>query len=50
MGRFETRWLPALEDLRALCRTIWIDRVRKSRATNEIILDLDSSVSATHGE
>lgn len=44
--------LPALEDLRALAKLSdhWIDRVRKSRATNEIILDLDSSVSATHGE
>ena len=52
MGRFETRWLAAPEDLRALVELSghWIDRVRASRATDEIILDMDSSVSPTHGE
>lgn len=52
MGRFETRWLAAPEDLRALAELSGhrIDRVRPSRATDEIILDKDSSVSPTHGE
>src|SRR3974390_2303246 len=52
MGRFETRWLAAPENLRALSELSgrWIDRVRASRSTDEIILDMDSSVSPTHGE
>ena len=52
MGRFETRWLSAPENLRALTDLSghWVDRVRTSRSTNEIILDMDSSVSPTHGE
>jgi hypothetical protein len=52
MGRFETRWLAAPENLRALADLSgqWIDRVRRCRSTEEIILDMDSSVSPTHGE
>lgn len=52
MGRFETRWLAAPENLRALVDLPgrWIDRVRKYRSTDEMILDMDSSVSPTHGE
>jgi len=52
IGRFETRWLAAPEDLRAFDELLghWIDRVRASCATDEIILDMDSSVSPTHGE
>jgi hypothetical protein len=52
MGRFETRWLAAPENLRALSELSgrWIDRVRASRASDEVVLDMDSSVSPTHGE
>ena len=52
MGRFETRWLAAPENLCALSELSgrWIDRVRACRSTDEIILDMDSSVSPTHGE
>lgn len=52
MGRFETRWLAAPENLRLLAELSghWIDRVRASRSTDEIVLDMDSSVSPTHGE
>jgi hypothetical protein len=52
MDRFETRWLAAPENLRAFgdLSGQWIDRVRGCRSTEEIILDMDSSVSPTHGE
>jgi hypothetical protein len=52
MGRFETRWLATPENLRSLVDLsgYWIDRVRKCRSTGEVILDVDSSVSPTHGE
>ncbi|HEY9085180.1 MAG TPA: IS1380 family transposase, partial [Candidatus Tyrphobacter sp.] len=52
MGRFETRWLAAPDNLRALADLSgqWIDRVHGHRANEEIILDMDSSVSPTHGE
>ena len=51
MGRFETGWLTDDANLAALADLpgTWIDRVhaRKPRAT--IVLDMDSSVSETHG-
>lgn len=52
MGRFETRWLAASENLRALAALsgYWIDRVSAARSTDDIILDMDSSVSPAHGE
>ncbi|MFY9781028.1 MAG: IS1380 family transposase [Candidatus Baltobacteraceae bacterium] len=52
MGRFETQWLASPGNLRALADLSgqWIDRVRGSRPTEEIVLDMDSSVSPTHGE
>jgi hypothetical protein len=52
MGRFETRWLAAPENLRALADLSgqWIDCARRYPPTGEIILDMDSSVSPTHGE
>jgi len=52
MGRFETQWLAAPGHLRALVDLSgeWIDRVRGRRATQEIVLDMDSSVSPTHGD
>ncbi len=52
MGRFETRWLAAPENLRALgdLSGRWIDAARRCRSGDEIILDMDSSVSPTHGD
>ncbi|WP_373504108.1 IS1380 family transposase [Aestuariivirga sp.] len=52
MGRFETRWLTVEKNLSALCDLSgqWIDRVHARRSTRVIVLDMDSSVSPTHGE
>lgn len=52
MGRFETRWLAAPENLRALgdLSGRWIDAVRRCQSSEEILLDMDSSVSPTHGD
>ncbi len=52
MGRFETRWLTADENLSALADLSgrWIDRVHTRRPPKGVILDMDSSVSPTHGE
>jgi hypothetical protein len=52
MGRFETNWLARSENLAALTDLsgLWIDRVAKDRSDDRIVLDMDSSVSPTHGE
>jgi hypothetical protein len=52
MGRFETQWLAALENLSALVDLSgrWIDLVHGRRLPRGIVLDMDSSVSPTHGE
>ncbi|MFM8808441.1 MAG: IS1380 family transposase, partial [Chthoniobacterales bacterium] len=52
MGRFETRWLTADKNLLALADLSgrWIDRVHARRPPKGVILDMDSSVSPTHGE
>ena len=52
MGRFETRWLTATDNLSALTDLSgqWINRVQGRRSTRGIVLDMDSSVSPTHGE
>jgi hypothetical protein len=52
MGRFETRWLAAEKNLSALAdlSSGWIDRVHSRRPPRGILLDMDSSVSPTHGE
>ena len=52
MGRFETQWLAASANLSALANLSgnWIDRARSGIPNREIVLDLDSSVSPTHGE
>ena len=52
MGRFETELLASDENLAALNDLTggWIDRVHKCRPPKLIILDMDSSVSPTHGE
>src|SRR5271163_1765229 len=52
MGRFETRWLTAEKNLSALSDLSgqWIDRVHARRPPRGILLDMDSSVSPTHGD
>jgi hypothetical protein len=52
MGRFETRWLTAEKNLLALAELSgqWIDHVHSRRPPKGIVLDMDSSVSPTHGE
>jgi Transposase DDE domain group 1 len=52
MGRFETRWLTAEKNLFALADLSgrWIDLVHARRPPRGIVLDMDSSVSPTHGE
>jgi hypothetical protein len=51
MGRFETKWL-AGKNLVALTELSgqWIDRVHARRPPRGAVLDMDSSVSPTHGE
>jgi hypothetical protein len=52
MGRFETKWLAAETNLSALTDLSgqWIDRVHGRRPPKGVVLDMDSSVSPTHGE
>ena len=52
MARFETELLASDENVEALfgMSGVWIDRVHGHRPPKMIILDLDSSVSPTHGE
>jgi hypothetical protein len=52
MGRFEAQWLTADKNLLALADLSgqWIDRVHARRPPRGIVLDMDSSVSPTHGE
>jgi len=51
MGRFETGWLTIKANLVALADLsgAWIDRVHARRPQTTIVLDMDSSVSETHG-
>lgn len=52
MGHFETELLANDENFAALTELsgVWIDRVHDCRPPNMIILDMDSSVSPTHGD
>jgi len=52
MGRFETRWLATETNLSALTDLSgqWIHLVHSRRPPRGIVLDMDSSVSPTHGE
>jgi hypothetical protein len=52
MGRFETRWLTAAKNLSALADLSgqWIDKVHGRCPPRGVVLDMDSSVSPTHGE
>jgi hypothetical protein len=51
MGRFETAWLTDETNLAALgdLSGAWIDRVHARKLRTTIVLDMDSSVSETHG-
>jgi hypothetical protein len=52
MGRFETQWLAAPKNFAAVAHLSgqWIDLVHGRRPPRGIVLDIDSSVSPTHGE
>jgi hypothetical protein len=52
MGRFETTWLARAENLATLADLSghWIDQVAKRRPRSRVVLDMDSSVSPTHGD
>src|SRR3984893_15226349 len=52
IGRFETQWLAADKNLLALADLSgqWIDLVHARRPPRGIVLDMDLSVSSTHGE
>ena len=52
MGRFETELLANDENLAALADLsgVWIDRVHARNLPRMIVLDMDSSVSPTHGD
>ena len=52
MGRFETQWLAVEKNLSTLTDLSgqWIDAVHGRRPPRGIVLDMDSSVSPTHGE
>ena len=52
MGRFETEFLAGDENLAALADLSgqWIDRVHARHPPKAIVLDMDSSVSPTHGD
>ena len=51
MGRFETAWLTSDANLAALADLsgAWVDRVHACNLQTTIVLDMDSSVSETHG-
>ncbi len=51
MGRFETQWLAAPANFSSLTDLsgYWIDLVHGRRPPRGIVLDMDSSVSPTHG-
>ena len=52
MGRFESELLANDENLAALADLsgVWIDRVHARKLPRMIVLDMDSSVSPTHGD
>ena len=52
MGRFETEFLATDDNVAALADLpgAWIDRVHDRKPPKDVILDMDSSVSPTHGD
>ncbi len=51
MGRFETELLTQSNNLKVLMKLpgMWVDQVRRHQPLKKLILDMDSSVSPTHG-
>lgn len=51
MGRYETEILTQSKNLELLTNLpgVWVDRVHQRKPLNQIILDMDSSVSPTYG-
>jgi len=51
MGRFETELLTQSNNLKTLMKLpgMWVDKVRHQQSFRKLILDMDSSVSPTHG-
>jgi hypothetical protein len=51
MGRYETETLTQSKNLELLTNMpgVWVDRVHQRKPLNQIILDMDSSVSPTYG-
>lgn len=51
MGRFETETLTQPQNLDFLMNLpgLWVDKIHQSRVPKQLILDMDSSVSPTHG-
>ena len=51
MGRYETETLTQSKNLELLTNLpgVWVDRVHQRKPLNQIILDMDSSVSPTYG-
>ena len=52
MGRFETEILTQAKNLKLLMSLpgVWVNRTHQRRPPQQIILDMDSSVSPTHGK
>ena len=52
MGRFETEFLATDDNIAVLADLSgrWIERVHNCRPPKKVVLDMDSSVSPTHGE
>jgi hypothetical protein len=52
LGRFEMNWLARSEHFATLADLSghWIDQVAKRRSHKRVVLDMDSSVSPTHGD
>ena len=52
MGRFETEFLASDDNIAVLADLsgAWVDRVHDRKPPKNMILDMDSSVSPTHGE
>jgi hypothetical protein len=52
MGRFETEWLATEANLETLADLpgAWIDQIHERKPPRDIVLDMDSSESPTHGQ
>ena len=52
VARFETKVLTEIDNLESLINMpgLWVDQIRQRQPVKRLILDMDSSVSPTHGE